>query len=367
MEVPGTVIGVFTNVISVNSVRSSPVARKMPSSTFCRWRNGIQTAEVLTFIAGSLSTSVNARVTDTNSEGLELRKNVTKNETQCMEGMHHGGQFCCKPCPAGTWKAADCTVDKGPPHCEFCREGEEYTEKEHYSPKCRRCRICDGGHGLEVEINCTQTQNTKCRCKSNFFCNTSVCEHCDPCSTCEHGIIEKCTPTSNTKCKEKGSRSNLPWLCLLLLLVPVIVWGLRKYRSWSSKKRDCHESAALNPEIVPMNLSDIDLSKYITTIAEQMTIHEVKEFVRKNGMNEAKIDDIKNDNPQDTAEQKVQLLHNWYQCHGKKDAYKAMIKSFRKANLCALAEKIEEIVQKDMTSDQENSNFNNENERQSLA
>lgn len=115
-----------------------------------------------------------------------------------------------------------------------------------------------------------------------------------------------------------------------------------------------------------MNLPDIDLSKYITTIAGQMTIPQVREFVRKNGINEAKIDEIKNDNLQDTAEQKVQLLRNWYQLHGKKDAYGTLIKSLKKANLCALAEKIQDIVQKDIR-EHENTNFRNENESQSLV
>lgn len=49
-----------------------------------------------------------------------------------------------------------------------------------------------------------------------------------------------------------------------------------------------------------------------------MKITEVKEFVRKNGMEEAKIDDIMHDNLHETAEQKVQLLRKWYQSHGKK-------------------------------------------------
>lgn len=96
--------------------------------------------------------------------------------------------------------------------------------------------------------------------------------------------------------------------------------------------------------------SDIDLSKYITSIVEQMTITQVREFVRKNGINEAKIDEIKNDNLQDTAEQKVQLLRNWYQLHGRRDAYCNLIRGLRKANLCALAERIQEMIQRDITS-----------------
>lgn len=95
--------------------------------------------------------------------------------------------------------------------------------------------------------------------------------------------------------------------------------------------------------------SDIDLSKYIPAIAEQMTITQVREFVRKNGISEARIDEIKNDNLQNTAEQKIQLLRDWNQRQGKKDAYCTLIKSLRKANLCALADKIPDIVQKDIT------------------
>nr|3THM_F Chain F, Tumor necrosis factor receptor superfamily member 6 [Homo sapiens]3TJE_F Chain F, Tumor necrosis factor receptor superfamily member 6 [Homo sapiens] len=153
------------------------------------------------------SKSVNAQVTDINSKGLELRKTVTTVETQNLEGLHHDGQFCHKPCPPGERKARDCTVNGDEPDCVPCQEGKEYTDKAHFSSKCRRCRLCDEGHGLEVEINCTRTQNTKCRCKPNFFCNSTVCEHCDPCTKCEHGIIKECTLTSNTKCKEEGSRS----------------------------------------------------------------------------------------------------------------------------------------------------------------
>uniref|UniRef100_A0A8V8TM64 Fas cell surface death receptor n=1 Tax=Homo sapiens TaxID=9606 RepID=A0A8V8TM64_HUMAN len=56
---------------------------------------------VLTSVARLSSKSVNAQVTDINSKGLELRKTVTTVETQNLEGLHHDGQFCHKPCPPG--------------------------------------------------------------------------------------------------------------------------------------------------------------------------------------------------------------------------------------------------------------------------
>nr|BAA78428.1 Fas antigen [Oryctolagus cuniculus]BAA78431.1 C-type Fas antigen [Oryctolagus cuniculus] len=310
---------------------------------------------ILTCIAGSLSTSINDC--------------KIKNETQYSTG-YLSGNFCCQLCPPGTKKKADCTSNEGKPDCEPCQEGEEYTDKSHFSSKCRRCSLCDGEHGLEVETDCTTIQNTKCRCKSNFFCNALKCEHCDPCTMCEHGIIEECTQTSNTKCKEKGSttgsKHHFLWLLCILLLIPIVL-GLRRYKKHRDGKHGYDKSTALIPEGVPMNFSDVDISKYIPTIAEEMKINEVKEFVRKNGVNEAKIDEIKNDNIQDTAEQKVQLLRNWHQLHGKKDAYNTLIKGLRKANLCALAEKIQDIVQKDITSDHDNLDIRDEKERQSLA
>ncbi|XP_015984712.2 tumor necrosis factor receptor superfamily member 6 isoform X2 [Rousettus aegyptiacus] len=328
---------------------------------------GVLLPLIVTFIAGPLSKGDNTQVTGINSEVLKSSHNITERAAECPEDLHREGEFCCQLCPPGTRKDTGCTTDRGKPGCVPCPEGEEYTDKAHYSSKCRRCRICDGEQGLEVEKNCTQIQNTQCRCKSNFFCDIPPCEHCNPCDTCEHGISENCTPTNNTKCK--GSRLDLLWLLLLLLIPILILAGLRIWKRKRQGRNNVgrHESTASIPKMVSMNFSDIDLSKYITTIAEQMKITQVREFVRKNGINEAKIDEIRNDNPQDTAEQKVQLLRNWYQLHGKKDAYCTLIQSLRKAKLCVLAEKIQDMIQKDMDNEHENADSRNENESQCLV
>ncbi|XP_039077936.1 tumor necrosis factor receptor superfamily member 6 [Hyaena hyaena] len=303
---------------------------------------------ILTSVAGPLFRGNSAQVTDVNSKVLKWSKNVTEGESGCKEGLHRGSKFCCLPCPPGTRKVADCKDDGGQPSCTFCKEGRDYTDKDHFSPRCRRCRICDGEHGLEVEKDCTQTQNTKCRCKPNFFCNVSLCEHCNPCITCEHGILENCSPTSNTKCKQ-GSSSKYLWFCVLipiLLSALLACWYVIKQRR--NKKNDGCGPRVSPIESMPMICRDTDLSNYISSIAEQMTITQVKEFVRKNGINEAKIDEIKNDHLQDTAEQKVQLLRNWYQLHGRKGACYTLITGLQKANLCTLAEKIQEMVQQDI-------------------
>ncbi|XP_006880461.1 PREDICTED: tumor necrosis factor receptor superfamily member 6 [Elephantulus edwardii] len=271
---------------------------------------------LLSLIFACIAESDNVRETSVTSKGLKL-KNIYKRSTVCREGQHlaDSSLLCCQLCPAGRWKSRDCEVSEGAPVCELCEEGKEYTENDNYLNRCFKCKYCDEVHGLEVAKNCTRTQNTQCRCKANFFCINSLCDQCEPCSTCEHGIIEKCTPTSNAKCKEK----------------------------------------------------DIDLSEYITYIAYRMTMNEVKEFVRKNGTEEAKIDEIKSNYPQDAAEQKVQMLRTWYQQHGKKGAYRTLITGLKKANLCAHAEKLQELVQKGLPSDAKTASITNENERQSSA
>ncbi|KAL6061444.1 hypothetical protein STEG23_033211, partial [Scotinomys teguina] len=105
--------------------------------------------------------------------------------------------------------------------------------------------------GFEVDTNCTRTQNTKCKCKHNFYCNDFVCEHCEPCTTCEHGILEQCTRTSNTKCKTGSSRHHFLWLIIIPVLI-IVLGSLCLYKYW----RRCHddpESGISKPEDIPIN------------------------------------------------------------------------------------------------------------------
>ncbi|XP_037352473.1 tumor necrosis factor receptor superfamily member 6 isoform X2 [Talpa occidentalis] len=307
-------------------------------------RSSVLLPLILTAIVGSLPKDVNAQVTVNNS----------KAERECPRDLHRVGEK----------KVTDCIIDRGKPTCVPCLDGQEYTDAKHYSPKCRRCSICDAEHGLEVEKNCTRNQNTKCRCKANFFCANSACEYCGPCKECEDGNIENCTPTSSTKCK--GSRHNLLGLCGLLILVPLSALIIYLICRWHRNKKKGHHEF-VHPNLEMLDLTDIDLSKYITTIAEEMKITEVKEFVRKNGVSETKIDEIKNDHIQDTAEQKVQLLRNWYQIHGKKDACGTLISNLKKANLCLLADKIQDLISKDIANERKHADCKNDPERQNLV
>ncbi|XP_051002904.1 tumor necrosis factor receptor superfamily member 6 [Acomys russatus] len=364
----------------------------------CATTDGIQGAadisanQCRTVFAGS-QLNVQTQENGNTSQGLELRRGVRETDTRCSEGFYPGGNFCCQPCQPGEWKVSDCTFNEGKPSCRPCTEGKEYMDGKHYSDKCKRCGLCDGEHGLEVETNCTRTQNTKCKCKENFYCNASVCEHCEQCISCEHGILEPCTKTSNTKCKEKDSRTHLLWLLIIPISLVIILYGKSSiclnllWKKYYKKRHDNPEFGIWNPssqESVPINVSataiplrktfpetcflffsDVDLSIHIPSIAEQMTINEVKKFARVNKIPEAKIDEIKNDHMQNTAEQKIQLLRSWYQSHGKKDAYRALVKGLKEANCSSVVEGIRTMIQEHPESSC--SDVRNESERQNLG
>lgn len=317
---------------------------------------------VLPLVLAGPELNVRMQGTDSISEGLELKRSVRETDNNCSEGLYQVGPFCCQPCQPGERKVKDCTTSGGAPTCHPCTEGEEYTDRKHYSDKCRRCAFCDEGHGLEVETNCTRTQNTKCRCKENFYCNASLCDHCYHCTSCGlEDILEPCTRTSNTKCKKQSSNYKLLWLLILPGLAILFVFIYKRYRK---RQPGDPESGIPSPESVPMNVSDVNLNKYIWRTAEKMKICDAKKFARQHKIPESKIDEIEHNSPQDAAEQKIQLLQCWYQSHGKTGACQALIQGLRKANRCDIAEEIQAMV----WEDHENSisNSRNENEGQSL-
>lgn len=77
-----------------------------------------------------------------------------------------------KNCPFSSWtgkrKDADCLNNGEKSICVPCKEGEEYTDKDNYSPKCRRCGFCDEGHGKCLREQLKETNpGTSCRTTYN--------------------------------------------------------------------------------------------------------------------------------------------------------------------------------------------------------
>ncbi|KFV82821.1 Tumor necrosis factor receptor superfamily member 6, partial [Struthio camelus australis] len=276
---------------------------------------------------------------------------------------------CCKKCERGFVKNITCPTDIRE-HCVQCEAGE-YIDHTNDLDECWRCILCDEKFGLEIARNCTPEQNTECTCAKNYFCSSSEpCTHCEPCSTCESGLVEKqCTSTSDTVCKRKDvillfleSKGEYT-LCWILKLFCCIVSDKRKSKDPTSGQSpvvryQCQEFS------FPIMLLDIDLSTHIPGIVGEMTLQDVKTFVRDRQVPEPVIDQILRDNCNDTSEQKIKLFQVWYQRHGMKGAYGTLINSLRALKMCTAADKIEEKLKAAVPSSQESGqSYNDDNEQ----
>ncbi|XP_053306268.1 CD27 antigen isoform X2 [Spea bombifrons] len=101
---------------------------------------------------------------------------------------------CCDRCPPGMFATRRCSY-KSKTRCQQCSPGT-YTEVWNYAKTCRRCRTC--GLDLQVEINCSTTQNTICGCLSGYVCqsNNGNCEECIPDAITPTGLSQATQPTT---------------------------------------------------------------------------------------------------------------------------------------------------------------------------
>ncbi|KAM6264385.1 tumor necrosis factor receptor superfamily member 6 isoform 2-T2 [Spheniscus humboldti] len=291
---------------------------------------------------------------------LITRRIIAKREIKCNLDEYNLDDHGCKKCGCGFVKSIDCPTDISK-HCVPCENGKEYIDHVNDMRKCLRCSSCDSIFGLEVAKNCTPTQNTECTCAENHFCNSAPCRHCDPCTICESGVIEKqCTSTSDTVCGTK--ETGVLWLAipltlggLVLAVAGVICCYKRKQKGHTNKENlgEVVPKTEASYENVPLIYTDVDLSSHIAGIVEEMTLQDVKTFVRNHKVPEPVIDQTVRDYFSDTSEQKIKLFQVWYQRHGIKGAYGALISSLREFKMCTAADKIEEKMKAAVSSCQE--------------
>lgn len=98
-------------------------------------------------------------------------------------------------------------------------------------------------------------------------------------------------------------------------------------------------------------LLDVDLSNYVVDIVEEMTFDEALKFIRYHKVSRTKIDEIVHDN-NDTSERKIQFFRAWLQKHGMNGAYETLIRSLRKLEMRAVADKIEKKLQAAVSNSQ---------------
>ncbi|XP_025907230.1 tumor necrosis factor receptor superfamily member 6 isoform X2 [Nothoprocta perdicaria] len=307
---------------------------------------------------------------------ITARRIIARREIKCTADEYNLGGMCCKKCERGFVKNTNCPTNVRE-HCVQCIPGQEYVDHANDLDECLRCASCDGIFGLQIAKKCTPTQNTECTCAENFFCNSSgSCAHCDPCSTCGSNLIEKhCTPTSDTICKikEEGSQTNIALaVCLPATVVAAgaLIYCYIKKRTHRINKQSPGQSVpepGVPYEMVPIMFADIDLSTHIPDIVGEMTLPEVKTFVRNHGVPEPVIDEILRDNANNTSEQKIKLFQDWHQRHGIKGAYETLIRSLRKLKMCTAADKIEKKLKAALASSQEVGQSYSDNRKQSTA
>ncbi|XP_032857663.2 tumor necrosis factor receptor superfamily member 6 [Tyto alba] len=304
---------------------------------------------------------------------LITRRIVAKREIKCNLDEYNLGAQCCKKCKRGFVKSINCPTDINA-HCRPCEDGKEYIDHNNDLNKCLRCYLCDSIFGLEVAKNCTPAQNTECTCAKNHFCNSSVpCSHCDPCTICESGVIEKqCTSTSDTVCGMKETRVPEWTIALITVLVVLAIAGAiiyykKRQKGLTSKEKpgEVVPKPGISYDNVPLIYTDVDLSSHVAGIVEEMTLQEVKTFVRNHKVPEPIIDQTVRDYFSDTSEQKIKLFQVWYQRHGIKGAYGTLISSLREFKMCTAADKIEEKLKAAVSICQEEGQSYNDDTEQS--
>ncbi|XP_074730989.1 tumor necrosis factor receptor superfamily member 6 isoform X1 [Strix uralensis] len=306
---------------------------------------------------------------------LITRRIIAKREIKCKLDEYNLGDQCCKKCERGFVKNITCPTNTNK-HCVACENGKEYTDHVNDLNKCLRCHSCDSVFGLEVAKNCTPAQNTECTCAKNHFCNSSVpCSHCNPCTICESGVVEKqCTSTSDTVCgmKETGVTGQaIAVIIVLVVLLPLIAGAIicykRKQRGLTIKENlgEVIPKTEVSYENVPLIYTDVDLSSHVAGIVEEMTLQEVKTFVRNHKVPEPVIDQTLRDYFSDTSEQKIKLFQVWYQRHGIKGAYGTLISSLREFKMCTAADKIEEKLKAAVSRCQDGGQSYNDDTEQS--
>nr|XP_047924970.1 tumor necrosis factor receptor superfamily member 6 [Anser cygnoides] len=290
------------------------------------------------------------------NRSITRKRIIAKREIKCTEDEFNLNGQCCKKCKPGHVKNTDCPTNTGE-HCESCKPGE-YMDHVNNESKCKRCASCDSEFGFQVAKACTKERNTECICAENYFCSSVPCTtHCEQCNTCENVPVEReCTPTSDTVCREKGMP---PWGIAAVVILVIVFLGSGALSLLFCKRKRKSLTCQQNPGetlpeiIIPLVCTDVDLSSHIPIIAEEMTLPQVKKFVRYRQIPDPVIDQVLQDNVNDTSEQKIKLLQAWYQSHGIKGAYGTLLSSLRTLKMCAVADKIEEKLKAVVSSNQE--------------
>ncbi|XP_062973242.1 tumor necrosis factor receptor superfamily member 6-like [Elgaria multicarinata webbii] len=163
----------------------------------------------------------------------------------CNDGEYPYSGQCCKKCPAGTHVGEHCSAPQTLGICMPCTEGEDYTKHENALLQCLSCDECNSG--FRMVRPCTVKSNTECQCKEGYYCPPGY-EECIRCKTkCPEGkeTVRKCSATTDMECGPVPAESTNPTLIwgltspfVVLLVVVISIWGVRKCRSKKDEEKD---------------------------------------------------------------------------------------------------------------------------------
>uniref|UniRef100_UPI00398E8F58 uncharacterized protein n=1 Tax=Pristiophorus japonicus TaxID=55135 RepID=UPI00398E8F58 len=132
----------------------------------------------------------------------------------CRIDQYHQDNRCCNMCQRGHYKKEHCN-QRQQTQCLPCKP-DEFMDFLNYMNNCIRCDFCEPGSNLEMVASCTKTTNTRCRCKSDYYCSSHLnnkCQRCTKISSCGpgEGVSKKATLMTDTKCEtcSSGSFSNV--------------------------------------------------------------------------------------------------------------------------------------------------------------
>ncbi|XP_072536846.1 tumor necrosis factor receptor superfamily member 5-like [Salminus brasiliensis] len=133
--------------------------------------------------------------------------------SECDHSEYKIDGDCCKMCTPGNRVYRDCT-EFFSTTCTPCI-GSTFLDAPNGLKECFRCKVCDHGKGLQVNIACTHTSDAECEPLEGHFCtenNRGSCIHAQKHRTCDPGkyIKQIGTAVTDTECGEcvDGTYSN---------------------------------------------------------------------------------------------------------------------------------------------------------------
>ncbi|XP_056301130.1 tumor necrosis factor receptor superfamily member 5 [Pseudoliparis swirei] len=119
--------------------------------------------------------------------------------------------ICCDRCAAGQYMLAECD-DTHTTKCGPCGPGR-YTATKNHLPKCYVCKDCSSINNQRKVKDCTEQENTVCRCMPGFYCVNDPCDHCWEVTLCllGEGVKVQAAHTNDTLCApcQDGTYSNV--------------------------------------------------------------------------------------------------------------------------------------------------------------